>query len=266
MPPDMPAAKLRPTGPRTTTRPPVMYSQPWSPTPSTTTCGAGVAHAEALAGGAQDEGLAGRRAVERDVAADDVLVGVEAGAARRVEDGRAPGEALAEVVVGLALELDGQAARREGHERLAGRARRRAGGWCPRAARPRPCGASISLAQHRAHRAVDVADGEARLHALAPLQRRAPRGARARCRGPPPGRGPGPCCGRCRSAPWPAWVQEPREVQLAGLVVADVARAAPACPRARPSRPRCRKPRRAMCSRRSSAMKRKKVRRARARR
>src|SRR5439155_993158 len=31
-----PAAKLRPVEPRTTTRPPVMYSQPWSPTPSTT--------------------------------------------------------------------------------------------------------------------------------------------------------------------------------------------------------------------------------------
>ena len=32
-PPDMPAAKLRPVEPSTTTRPPVMYSQPWSPTP-----------------------------------------------------------------------------------------------------------------------------------------------------------------------------------------------------------------------------------------
>ena len=32
----MPAAKLRPVPPMTTTRPPVMYSQPWSPTPSTT--------------------------------------------------------------------------------------------------------------------------------------------------------------------------------------------------------------------------------------
>src|SRR6185503_9951080 len=31
-----PAAKLRPVSPITTTRPPVMYSQPWSPTPSTT--------------------------------------------------------------------------------------------------------------------------------------------------------------------------------------------------------------------------------------
>mmetsp|Transcript_5397 Transcript_5397/g.10849 ORF Transcript_5397/g.10849 Transcript_5397/m.10849 type:complete len:201 (+) Transcript_5397:1818-2420(+) len=35
-PPDMPAAKLMPTLPSTTTRPPVMYSQPWSPQPSTT--------------------------------------------------------------------------------------------------------------------------------------------------------------------------------------------------------------------------------------
>ncbi len=32
----MPAAKLRPIGPSTATVPPVMYSQPWSPTPSTT--------------------------------------------------------------------------------------------------------------------------------------------------------------------------------------------------------------------------------------
>ena len=36
MPPDMPAPKFRPVGPRTTTCPPVMYSQPWSPIASTT--------------------------------------------------------------------------------------------------------------------------------------------------------------------------------------------------------------------------------------
>ncbi len=34
----MPAAKLRPVPPSTATTPLVMYSQPWSPTPSTTTC------------------------------------------------------------------------------------------------------------------------------------------------------------------------------------------------------------------------------------
>lgn len=33
IPPDIPAAKLRPVNPKTTTCPPVMYSQPWSPTP-----------------------------------------------------------------------------------------------------------------------------------------------------------------------------------------------------------------------------------------
>ena len=32
----MPAAKFLPVSPSTTTRPPVIYSQPWSPTPSTT--------------------------------------------------------------------------------------------------------------------------------------------------------------------------------------------------------------------------------------
>ena len=35
-PPLMPAAKFLPVLPSITTRPPVIYSQPWSPTPSTT--------------------------------------------------------------------------------------------------------------------------------------------------------------------------------------------------------------------------------------
>jgi hypothetical protein len=35
-PPDIPAAKFLPVLPKTMTVPPVMYSQPWSPTPSTT--------------------------------------------------------------------------------------------------------------------------------------------------------------------------------------------------------------------------------------
>ena len=33
MPPVIPAAKFRPVGPKITTVPPVMYSQPWSPHP-----------------------------------------------------------------------------------------------------------------------------------------------------------------------------------------------------------------------------------------
>jgi hypothetical protein len=55
---DMPAAKLRPVLPSTTTMPPVMYSQPWSPTPSTTVLDAAVAHRETFARQAADVGLA----------------------------------------------------------------------------------------------------------------------------------------------------------------------------------------------------------------
>ena len=36
IPPLIPAAKLWPVGPMIAARPPVMYSHPWSPTPSTT--------------------------------------------------------------------------------------------------------------------------------------------------------------------------------------------------------------------------------------
>ena len=65
--------------PSTSTRPPVMYSQPWSPTPSTTAVAPELRTREALAGDAADERLAAGRAVQRDVAGDDVLVGDEGG-------------------------------------------------------------------------------------------------------------------------------------------------------------------------------------------
>ncbi len=64
-------------GPMTTAAPPVMYSQQWSPVPSTTAMRAAVAHAEPLAGPAAEEGLAAGRAVERDVADQDVVLGDE---------------------------------------------------------------------------------------------------------------------------------------------------------------------------------------------
>ena len=60
----MPAPKLSPTAPRITAVPPVMYSQPLAPQPSTTVVGAGVADGEALAGLAGGEQLAGGGAVE----------------------------------------------------------------------------------------------------------------------------------------------------------------------------------------------------------
>ena len=66
-----------PVGPSTTTRPPVMYSQPWSPTPSTTALRARVADREALAGEPAEERAAARGAVEHRVADDHVLLGDE---------------------------------------------------------------------------------------------------------------------------------------------------------------------------------------------
>src|ERR1041384_4318692 len=96
---DMPAPKFRPTGPSTTTMPPVMYSQQWSPAPSITARAPGPRHAapaaghvlavvaprafdhgerarvpdgEPVTGGAGREQPARRRAAERRVAADHV--------------------------------------------------------------------------------------------------------------------------------------------------------------------------------------------------
>ncbi len=86
MPPDIPAAKFRPTGPKTTTRPPVMYSQPWSPTPSATASAPGVADAEPLADHPAQEDLAAGGAVADHVACDDLLLGRERRAAGQVHD------------------------------------------------------------------------------------------------------------------------------------------------------------------------------------
>ena len=65
---------------------------------------AGVAHAEPLAREAADVRLAGGRAVERDVADDDVLLRHEGRVARRIDDDLAAREPLADVVVRVALE------------------------------------------------------------------------------------------------------------------------------------------------------------------
>ena len=121
----MPAAKLRPVSPSTTTTPPVMYSQPWSPTPSTTRDGAGVAHREALAGDALEIGLAGDGAVEHGVADDDVLGRLALGLLRLAHDDAAARQALADIVVGVARQLERHAARQEGAEALAGGAGQR---------------------------------------------------------------------------------------------------------------------------------------------
>src|SRR4029077_829868 len=80
-----------------------------------------VADAEPLTGHAADERLAAGRAVEGHVADDDVLLGDERAAARRGDAERAAREPLAPVVVGVALEREGDAPWDEGAEALPGR-------------------------------------------------------------------------------------------------------------------------------------------------
>ncbi len=121
MPPDMPAAKLRPVGPSTTTTPPVMYSQPWSPVPSTTAMAPELLHREALARDAAEVALAGDGAVEHRVADDDALLRLDAGEGVGAHDELAARQPLADVVVALADEVERDAARGKGAEALARR-------------------------------------------------------------------------------------------------------------------------------------------------
>ena len=95
---------------------------------------AAVADGEALARHAAEVRLAARRAVERDVADDDVLFGDERRLPRRIDDDLAARQALADVVVRVAFERQRDAARHERAEALAGRSGERAAGSCRRAA------------------------------------------------------------------------------------------------------------------------------------
>ena len=81
---------------------------------------AAVADAEALAGHAAEEHLAAGRSVERDVADDDVLLGHEGRAFGGMNDDPSAGHALAEVVVGVALETDRDSVGEERSEALTG--------------------------------------------------------------------------------------------------------------------------------------------------
>ena len=64
---------------------------------------AAVAHAEALAGNAADEGFAAGRAVERDVADDDVLLGGEGGCLRRKDRQTSARQSFSKIIVRLTL-------------------------------------------------------------------------------------------------------------------------------------------------------------------
>ena len=102
------------SGRGSTTRPPVMYSQPWSPTPSTTAVAPELRTQNRSPTTPRRNTSPAGRAVEDHVAGDDVLLGDE----RRRRGGgssdeRAARQALADVVVRVAFEpqRDARAAR-----------------------------------------------------------------------------------------------------------------------------------------------------------
>ena len=128
--------------------------------------GTGVAHAETLAHLAVDVQLAAGGSVQAGVARYDVVLGGEIGAYGRQYRHASAREALGEVVVGLALELEVYAAREERAEALSGRA-----------LEPHVdglVGQSVvavlrchHAAEHGSHGAVGVLDGEVEVHLVA---------------------------------------------------------------------------------------------------
>jgi len=102
----------------------VMYSQPWSPTPSTTAVAPELRTAKRSPATPLEERFAAGRAVKGDVADEDIFFRSEAGSARRIHHESAPGEALSNVVVGFALERKRDSLGKKGPQALTGRARK----------------------------------------------------------------------------------------------------------------------------------------------
>ena len=133
-----------------------MYSQAWSPTPPRPPWHRSCAHRTAPPR-RRKEHLATRGAVADDVARNDVLFGDEWSLTRRPNDDPATAEALADIVVGVALEPQRDACRNERAEAVACR---------PGEVDddrvvledPPPVGLGDLVAQQGADRAVDVAD------------------------------------------------------------------------------------------------------------
>ena len=125
MPPDMPAATLRPVCTEHDGDPAGHVLAAVVAEPLDDRRRAGVADAEPLPDLAADEELTRRRAVRDDVAGDDVVLGDERACAVGPDHDPAAGEALAEVVVGVALQPQGDAGRQERAEALPRRTRER---------------------------------------------------------------------------------------------------------------------------------------------
>ena len=132
---------------------------------------AAVAHAEPLAGDPAEVGLAAGGTVEHHVADDDVLLGRDPRVGGRAHHQAAAAQPLADVVVGVAVEGEGDAVREPGAEGLAGGAAQRdADGVVGQSRLAVPAG--DLAAQHAPDGAVAVADRQLDLHRVAVLERR----------------------------------------------------------------------------------------------
>ena len=120
--------------------------------------GAGIAHGETLARHAAEIAFARDRAIQHGVADDDRFLRHDAGIRRRPDDDAPAREALADIVVGVAVELEGDAARQPGAKRLTG-----AAGEAHVNGAVGQAGMAVTLGhlagQHATDGAVDVANG-----------------------------------------------------------------------------------------------------------
>src|SRR5437588_10837732 len=73
----------------------------------------GIAHRETLAGHAAEVTLAGDRAIQYGISDDDRLLRNDARVGWWLHNNASAGKSLAEIIVGVALELEGDAARQE---------------------------------------------------------------------------------------------------------------------------------------------------------
>ena len=122
-------------------------------------CGSGVAHAESFTCLAAQQDLPGGGAVTDDVSGDDLVTGTEGGLHGRGDDHPATGQSLADVVVGVSDEPHRHAAWHEGTKALTsgtgeGEINGVVGKTCAIRRHRHPA------AEHRADRAIDVADAE----------------------------------------------------------------------------------------------------------
>jgi hypothetical protein len=119
----MPAAKLRPVSPMTTTTTAGHVFAAMIADAFDDRDGARVAHGEALAGDTAEIALALDRTVKHGVADDDRVLRHDRRVFRRPDDDAVRRQALADIVVGVADQVEGDAMGEECAEGLAGGAR-----------------------------------------------------------------------------------------------------------------------------------------------